>query len=161
MKKQTVYLYETLQFFYQENQFWSPPDNKSKSTSQKNLTCSLKSSDQQPDSQEMLIQKFESTKIDKVQENPRDENQQPIRYLVVPFVCPNKLCNWIVFSSRIQVNCVCACSNSNSMNKKLQLPLLKSNFAMECAHSWQMKTTKNIPLYHFLRCKYLILVDRC
>ena len=94
---QTVFLYDTLQIFYQENQFWSPPDNKSKSTSQKNLTCSLKSSDQQPDSQEMLIQKFESTNIDKVQENPRDENQQPIRYLVVPFVCPNKLCNWICF----------------------------------------------------------------
>ena len=37
--------------------------------------------------------KIPSTKIDKVQENPRDVNQQPIRYLVVPFVCPNKLCN--------------------------------------------------------------------
>ena len=97
IEKQTVFLYETLQIFYQENQFWSPPDNKSKSTSQKNLTCSLKSSDQQPDSQEMLIQKFETTNIDKVQENPRDVNQQPTRYLVVPFVCPKKLCNWICF----------------------------------------------------------------
>ena len=97
IEKANCILKATQQIFYQDNQFWSQPDNKSKSISKKNLTFSLKSTDQQPDSQETLIKKFESTKIDKVQENPRDVNQQPIRCLVVPFVCLNKLCNWICF----------------------------------------------------------------
>ena len=86
---------ETLQIFNQDNQLWSPPHHKSKSTSKKNLTLAslLSPPTNSPTVSRYLFEDSNARKFIGYKKDPYDVNQQPIRYLAVPFTCPNALCN--------------------------------------------------------------------